>query len=67
LGHRLDAVGKTLGVPAVQLLGGAVHESLPVLWTLASGDPAQEIEEAERKLAARLRDAPNIDNGRVNP
>jgi muconate cycloisomerase len=44
-----------------------VHESLPVLWTLASGDPAQEIEEAERKLAARLRDAPNIDNGRVNP
>src|SRR6202035_1420310 len=49
-----DAVGKTLGVPAAQLLGGAVCESLPVLWTLASGDPAQEIEEAERKLAARL-------------
>jgi muconate cycloisomerase len=27
---------------------------VPVLWTLASGDPAQEIEEAEAKLAARL-------------
>jgi muconate cycloisomerase len=51
-----DAVGKTLGVPAVQLLGGAVRESMPVLWTLASGDPAQEIEEAEKKLAARLHD-----------
>jgi muconate cycloisomerase len=51
-----DAVGKTLGVPAVQLLGGAVRESMPVLWTLASGDPAQEIEEAEQKLAARLHD-----------
>ena len=49
-----DAVGKTLGVPAVQLLGGAVRESFPVLWTLASGDAVQEIEEAEKKLAARL-------------
>jgi muconate cycloisomerase len=49
-----DAVGKTLGVPAVQLLGGVVRESVPVIWTLASGDAAQEIEEAERKISARL-------------
>jgi muconate cycloisomerase len=49
-----DAVGKTLGVPAVQLLGGVVRDSLRVLWTLASGDTVQEIEEAERKIAARL-------------
>jgi muconate cycloisomerase len=49
-----DAVGKTLNVPAVQLLGGAVRDSIPVLWTLASGDPEQEIEEAEGKIAARL-------------
>jgi muconate cycloisomerase len=49
-----DAVGKTLGVRAVQLLGGVVRESVPVLWTLASGDPGQEIEEAERKIAAGL-------------
>lgn len=52
----LDAVGKTLGIPAVQLLGGAVREAIPVYWTLASGDPAQEIEEAEAKLEARLHD-----------
>ena len=51
-----DAVGRTLGVPAVQLLGGAVRERMPVFWTLASGDPTQEIEEAEAKLAARLHD-----------
>ena len=51
-----DAVGKTLGVPAVQLLGGLVRSSIPVFWTLASGDPGQEIEEAEKKLAARLHD-----------
>ena len=49
-----DAVGKTVGLRAVQLLGGVVREKVPVLWTLASGDPAQEIEEAEKKIAARL-------------
>jgi muconate cycloisomerase len=63
----VDAVGKTLGVPAVQLLGGAVHESLPVLWTLASGDPAQEIEEAERKLAARLHNTFKVKIGAQTP
>ena len=51
-----DAVGRTLGVPAVQLLGGVVRHRMPVFWTLASGDPAQEVEEAETKLAARLHD-----------
>ena len=49
-----DAVGQTLGVPASALLGGAVRDRVPVLWTLASGDPVQEAEEAESKLSARL-------------
>jgi muconate cycloisomerase len=62
-----DAVGKTLGVPAVQLLGGAVRESIPVLWTLASGDPTQEIEEAEKKLAARLHDTFKVKIGARSP
>ena len=62
-----DAVGKTLGVPAVQLLGGAVRESIPVLWTLASGDAAQEIEEAEKKLTARLHDAFKVKIGFQSP
>jgi muconate cycloisomerase len=62
-----DAVGKTLGIPAVQLLGGAVRESMPVLWTLASGDPAQEIEEAEQKLAARLHDTFKVKIGAQSP
>jgi muconate cycloisomerase len=62
-----DAVGKTLGVPAVQLLGGAVRERVPVLWTLASGDPAQEIEEAEKKLDARLHDTFKIKIGARSP
>ena len=62
-----DAVGKTLGVPGVQLLGGTVRESVPVLWTLASGDPAQEIEEAEQKLAARLHDTFKVKIGAQSP
>jgi muconate cycloisomerase len=62
-----DAVGKTLGVPAVQLLGGVVRESVPVLWTLASGDPAQEIEEAEKKIAARLHKTFKVKIGAQSP
>jgi muconate cycloisomerase len=62
-----DAVGKTLSLPASALLGGAVRDSLPVLWTLASGDPAQEIEEAERKLEARLHRTFKVKIGALAP
>jgi len=63
----MDAVGRTLGLPAVALLGGAVRDRVPVLWTLASGDPAQEIEEAERKLASRLHNTFKIKIGAQSP
>src|SRR4051794_21891489 len=62
-----DAVGKTLGVPASALLGGAVRDRIPVLWTLASGDPAQEVEEAERKLEARLHRTFKVKIGALAP
>lgn len=62
-----DAVGQTLGVPVAQLLGGIVHDSVPVLWTLASGDPDQEIEEAERKIASRLHDTFKVKIGAQAP
>ncbi len=62
-----DAVGKSLGVPAAALLGGVVRDRFPVLWTLASGDPAQEIEEAERKLAARLHRTFKVKIGALAP
>ncbi len=62
-----DAVGKTLGVPASALLGGRVRESVPVFWTLASGDAAQEIAEAESKLAQRLHDRFKIKIGALEP
>jgi len=62
-----DAVGKTLGLPVSALLGGAVRGSIPVLWTLASGDPAQEIEEGERKLSAGLHRTFKIKIGAKTP
>lgn len=48
-----DALGKRIGVPVSQLLGGRVRDSLPIAWTLASGDTARDIDEAERMLAER--------------
>src|ERR1700754_2108412 len=38
----LDAQGKRLGVSVSTLLGGAVRKTLPVLWTLASGDTQRD-------------------------
>ena len=48
-----DAVGKSLGLPAAQLLGGRVHDGFEIIWALASGDVDQEIDEARAKFAAR--------------
>ncbi len=48
-----DALGQRTGLPVSQLLGGRARESLPIAWTLASGDTAKDIDEAERMLAQR--------------
>lgn len=62
-----DALGRTLGLPVTALLGGAVRDRVPVLWTLASGDPAQEAEEAGRKLDARLHRTFKVKVGALEP
>ena len=49
----LDAQGKRLGLPVSELLGGRRRERLPVAWTLASGDTAKDIAEAEKMLGLR--------------
>lgn len=49
----LDAMGQRLGVPISELLGGRRRDSLSVAWTLASGDTARDIAEAEDMLAQR--------------
>ncbi|MFK0276906.1 muconate/chloromuconate family cycloisomerase [Ensifer sp. NPDC090286] len=49
----LDAHGKRLGLSVGELLGGALRQRLPVAWTLASGDTAKDIAEAEKMLDLR--------------
>ncbi|WOS40395.1 muconate/chloromuconate family cycloisomerase [Xanthomonas rydalmerensis] len=49
----LDAQGKRVGLPLSELLGGRLRERLPVAWTLASGDTARDIAEAEQMLDLR--------------
>lgn len=60
----LDAQGKRLGVPLATLLGGAVRDTLPVLWTLASGDTGRDIAEAEQLLEARRHNTFKLKIGR---
>jgi muconate cycloisomerase len=50
----LDLAARQLDLPAYALLGGKVHDSLPLAWTLASGDTAQDIAEGEEKIAQKL-------------
>ena len=49
----LDAHGQRLGLPVHSLLGGAVRDALPVLWTLASGDASRDVDEALALIEAR--------------
>lgn len=46
----LDAVARALGLPVWQLLGGKQRDSLPLAWTLASGDIERDLAEAQLRL-----------------
>lgn len=48
-----DALGKRTGLAVSELLGGRLRDSLPVAWTLASGNTEKDIAEAEAMLEAR--------------
>lgn len=52
----LDAQGRRLGVPMSERLGGRQRDTLPVAWTLASGDTGRDIDEAEKMLDLRRHD-----------
>ncbi len=50
-----DLLGKSLGVPLYDLLGGQYREALPVAWALGRGGEVKEnIAEAREKLDANL-------------
>lgn len=46
----LDLVGKHLGVPCVDLIGGALRHSVENMWLLGNPDVASDIAEAKRKV-----------------
>ncbi|MDN7177259.1 mandelate racemase [Caballeronia sp. SEWSISQ10-4 2] len=45
----LDILGKRLRAPVATLLGGVIHESLPVLWPLSNGTADDDIRVIEEK------------------
>jgi muconate cycloisomerase len=47
----LDLFGKRLGLPVATLLGGAIRQSVPVLWPLNNGTPEEDIEVIDRRAA----------------
>jgi muconate cycloisomerase len=49
----LDALGQRVGLSISELLGGRLHERLPVAWALASGNTARDIAEAEEMMERR--------------
>ncbi|GAJ96749.1 muconate cycloisomerase [Agrobacterium rhizogenes] len=49
----LDCHARRLGLPLSELLGGRRRDSLPIAWTLASGDTARDIDEAQQMLDLR--------------
>jgi muconate cycloisomerase len=61
-----DAQARRLGVPLSSLFGGRVRESLPIAWTLASGDTARDIAEAENMLALRRHNVFKLKIGKRN-
>ncbi|MGY5809068.1 muconate/chloromuconate family cycloisomerase [Rhizobium sp. LEGMi198b] len=49
----LDCQARRLDVPMSELLGGRRRDSLAIAWTLASGDTAKDIDEAQALLDQR--------------
>lgn len=63
----LDAKGIRYGLPVSSLLGGAVTPTLPVLWTLASGDTEKDIEEAQQLIDSKRHRTFKLKIGRNAP
>lgn len=63
----IDALGKRTGLSASDFFGGRQHDRLPVAWTLASGDTARDIAEAEEMLARRRHDIFKLKIGKGDP
>ncbi|WIV12287.1 muconate/chloromuconate family cycloisomerase [Proteiniborus sp. MB09-C3] len=52
-GALIDLAARQKGIPAYELLGGKIHNSIPLAWTLASGNTERDIKEAKELLAIK--------------
>ncbi|PTM51488.1 muconate/chloromuconate family cycloisomerase [Phreatobacter oligotrophus] len=63
----VDAMGKRTGLSVADFFGGRQHDRLPVAWTLASGETAKDIAEAEEMLANRRHNIFKLKIGKGDP
>lgn len=63
----VDLVARRRNIPAYELFGGQIHKSLPVAWTLASGDTNKDIEEAKESLHQKRHNIFKLKIGKGNP
>ncbi|PLT33528.1 muconate cycloisomerase family protein [Bacillus sp. V5-8f] len=63
----IDLAARAKEVPAYELFGGKIHSSLPVAWTLASGDTEKDIEEAKELLQQRRHNIFKLKIGKGDP
>ena len=63
----IDLLARSKNVPAFELLGGKIHDSLPLAWTLASGDTAKDIEEAKEFLQQKRHKIFKLKIGKGDP
>lgn len=66
-GAIIDLAARNKGVPAFELFGGQIHKSLPIAWTLASGNTEKDIEEAREMLAKRRHNIFKLKIGKGDP
>lgn len=60
----LDIQAQRLQLPLSELLGGRLRDRMSVLWTLASGDTATDIAEAQQMIAAKRHNVFKLKIGR---
>lgn len=61
-----DGLARRMEQPISALFGGAIHERLPVAWTLASGNLATDIEEAMQMLSEKRHNIFKLKIGKRN-
>src|SRR5690606_13085545 len=63
----IDLAAKAKNIPAFELFGGPIHKSLPIAWTLASGNTEKDIEEAQEMLEKKRHNIFKLKIGKGDP